>query len=208
MTFFLSSCTFFLAFTRGRWKKFAPTATKIFLSLWLLVQIFFNALFFHWRLGSPSKRLLSKLNIDHRSCPIANKNCVLLCRSNRVCYHEWGLRALITSWYPNCNGSHFGLPPSEIHRMTGLPPKIVWTMTYSHRPHQGSSNPNGVYSLKWRLTDRYLRWGTLAGPRPGRADADQWLSAGTAHLGFPALLSVPHLLSREIKMNRRQAWTL
>ena len=58
-------------------------------------------------------------------------------------------------------------------------------------------------ALKWRLTDRYLRWGTLAGPRPGRADADQWLSAGTAHLGFPALLSVPHLLSREIKMNRR-----
>ena len=64
---------------------------------------------------------------------------------------------------------------------------------------------NGVYSLKWRLTDRYLRWGTLAGPRPGQADADQWLSAGTAHLGFPALLSVPHLLSREIKMNRRHS---
>ena len=41
----------------------------------------------------------------------------------------------ITSWYPVFNGSHFGLPPSEIHRMTGLPPKIVWTMTYSHRPH-------------------------------------------------------------------------
>ena len=41
----------------------------------------------------------------------------------------------ITLWYPNFNGSHFGLPPSEITRMTGLPPKIVWTMTYSHRPH-------------------------------------------------------------------------
>ena len=41
----------------------------------------------------------------------------------------------ITSWYPNFNGSHFDLPPSEIHRMTGLPPKIAWTMTYSHRPH-------------------------------------------------------------------------
>ena len=27
----------------------------------------------------------------------------------------------ITSWYSNFNGSHFGLPPSEIHRMTGLP---------------------------------------------------------------------------------------
>ena len=31
----------------------------------------------------------------------------------------------ITSRYPKFNGSHFGLPPSEIHRMTGLPPKIV-----------------------------------------------------------------------------------
>ena len=41
----------------------------------------------------------------------------------------------ITSWYPNFNGSLFDLPPSEIQRMTGLPPKIVWTMTYSHRPH-------------------------------------------------------------------------
>ena len=39
----------------------------------------------------------------------------------------------ITSWYPSFNGSHFGLPPSEIHRMTGLPPQTVWTMTYSHR---------------------------------------------------------------------------
>ena len=41
----------------------------------------------------------------------------------------------ITSWYPNFNGSHFGLPPSEIHKMTRLPPKIVWTIAYSHRPH-------------------------------------------------------------------------
>ena len=43
-------------------------------------------------------------------------------------------RVHVTSWYPNFSGSHFGLPPSEIHRMTGLPPKIVWTMTYSPGP--------------------------------------------------------------------------
>ena len=51
---------------------------------------------------------------------------------NTALRNRWGLCA-ITSWYPNFNGSHFGLPPSEIHRMTGLrmPPKIVWTMTYS-----------------------------------------------------------------------------
>ena len=41
----------------------------------------------------------------------------------------------IPSWYPTFNGSHFDLPPSEIHRMTGLPPKITCTMTYWHRPH-------------------------------------------------------------------------
>ena len=49
-------------------------------------------------------------------------------------FPTWMGLVRITSWYPNFNGSHFGLPPSEIHRMTGLPPKIVWTMTYSHRP--------------------------------------------------------------------------
>ena len=36
---------------------------------------------------------------------------------------------------------------------------------------------NGVYSLKWRLTDRYPRWGTLACPRLGRAEADQCKSS-------------------------------
>ena len=41
----------------------------------------------------------------------------------------------ITSWYPTINGSHFGLPPSSIHKMTGLGGKMVWTMTYAHRPH-------------------------------------------------------------------------
>ena len=50
------------------------------------------------------------------------------------CLCQMGL-VRITSWYPDFNGSHFGLPPSEIHRMTRLPPKIVWTMTYSHWPH-------------------------------------------------------------------------
>ena len=52
----------------------------------------------------------------------------------------------ITSSYPNFNGSHFGLPPSEINRMTGLPPKIVWTMTYSHRPHCNKMDSLGLTS--------------------------------------------------------------
>ena len=45
------------------------------------------------------------------------------------------------------------------------------------------------------------------GPRSRRSVQIEWISAGTVHLGFPALLSAPppppHLLSREIKMNRR-----
>ena len=43
----------------------------------------------------------------------------------------------------------------------------------------------------------------VAGPGRGRSVQIEWISAGTAHLGFPTLWSVPHLLSREIKMNRR-----
>ena len=74
-------------------------------------------------------------------------------------------------------------------------------------PRRTKAVINGVYSLKWRLTDRYLRWGTLAHPRLGRVEADQCksseLPAWTAHLGFPALLGVPHLFAREIMMNRR-----
>ena len=54
---------------------------------------------------------------------------------------------------------------------------------------------NGVYSLKWRLTDRYLRWGTLAGPRPGRADADQCKSSDVLQelriSGFPRFWASP-----------------
>ena len=35
------------------------------------------------------------------------------------------------AWYPEFNGSHFGLPPSSIKRMTGVHVggKMVWTMT-------------------------------------------------------------------------------
>ena len=40
-----------------------------------------------------------------------------------------------------------------------------------------SRQTNGVYSLKWRLTDRYLRWGTLADPRPGRGHGDKCKSS-------------------------------
>ena len=36
--------------------------------------------------------------------------------------------------YPKFNGSHFCLPSSSIHKMTGLGGKMVWTLTNAHRP--------------------------------------------------------------------------
>ena len=52
---------------------------------------------------------------------------------------------LFKSWFPNCNGSRFGLPPSSICKMsTGLGGKIVWTMTYAHKPHMHSKQ-NSVF---------------------------------------------------------------
>ena len=50
--------------------------------------------------------------------------------------NEWRMGLVrITSWYPEFNGSHFGLPPSSIHQMTGLGGKMVWTMMFLHIPH-------------------------------------------------------------------------
>ena len=71
-----------------------------------------------------------------------------------------------------------------------------------------SRQTNGVYSFKWRLTDRYLRWGTLADPRPGRGHGDKCKSSEFLRelriSGFPRFWEhVHHLLSREIMMNRR-----
>ena len=79
------------------------------------------------------------------------------------------------------------------------------------RDWMGGAKPkmyNGVYSLKWRLTDRYLRWGSLAHPRPSRAEANRVNFC----MNCPSRVSPrfwvpppppPHLLTREIIMNRR-----
>ena len=72
----------------------------------------------------------------------------------------------------------------------------------------GNVEKNGVYWLIKMATDwQVSEVGDTRTPaaEPGRRRSVQieWLSAWTAHLGFPALLSVPHLLAREIKMNRR-----
>ena len=88
----------------------------------------------------------------------------------------------------------------------------VWSSTLTAQCERrvcskAPGSQNGVYSLKWRLTDRYLRWGTLAGPRPGRADADHCKSSDFLQelriSGFPRFWVSPTCISREIKMNRR-----
>ena len=55
-----------------------------------------------------------------------------------------------TSCYPKLNGSHFGLPPSSIHRMTALGGNFVWAMTYSHRPnHDATAQKLGFTQVIW-----------------------------------------------------------
>ena len=56
-----------------------------------------------------------------------------------ICRNVWNGRGGggggITSWYPKFNGSHFDLPASFIHRVTGLGGNFLWTMSSVHRPH-------------------------------------------------------------------------
>ena len=59
----------------------------------------------------------------------------------------------------------------------------------------------------WQVSEVGDTCTPAAGPGRGRAVQIEWISAWTAHLGFPALLSVPHLLVREIMMNRRHCKT-
>ena len=72
-----------------------------------------------------------------------------------------------------------------------------------------------TYRIKWHL---FIKMATdwqasevgdtctpAAEPGRGRSVQIKWISAWTAHLGFPALLSVSHLLAREIILNRRHS---
>ena len=61
---------------------------------------------------------------------------------------------------------------------------------------------NDIYSLKWRLTDRYLRWGTLTHPRPGRAEINQCKLSEFLHelriSGFPCFGVSPTCLRAKL----------
>ena len=56
------------------------------------------------------------------------------CQSPLFTLYRIGL-VRITSWHQKFSGSHFALPLSFIHRITGPGGKMVWTMMYSHKPH-------------------------------------------------------------------------
>ena len=55
----------------------------------------------------------------------------------------------------------------------------------------------------WQVSEVEDTCRPAAGLGSWRSVQIEWISAWTAHLGFPALLSVPHLLARKIKMNGR-----
>ena len=57
---------------------------------------------------------------------------LLLFSLNNLSRNRMGL-VCITSWNPKFNRSHFGVPPSAIHRVTGLGGNFEWTMTYVYR---------------------------------------------------------------------------
>ena len=69
-----------------------------------------------------SKKIRDSLKIDQPGC------------ETRVTMQPMG-RVRITSWYPNFIGSYLARHPARSTEWNGLPPKIVWTMTYWLRPH-------------------------------------------------------------------------
>ena len=64
-------------------------------------------------------------------------------------------------------------------------------------------DPNGVYSSKWQLTDKYLSWGTLADLRPGGDHSDQCNLSEILHAlrisGFTRFLVLPTSLSAKLR---------
>ena len=55
------------------------------------------------------------------------------CYSN-FCRSCLQVTVCITSWYPNSNGSHFGLPPNSVHRMVSLEPGPTWLLIRTGSP--------------------------------------------------------------------------
>ena len=54
---------------------------------------------------------------------------------NNLSRNRMGLVHITRCMYSKFNRSHFDLPPSSIHRMTGLGGNFMWTMTYVYRSY-------------------------------------------------------------------------
>ena len=93
---------------------------------------------------------------------------------------EDGQNLSVWLWFFCLSLSSLGLSLCQCLFLSLSFPFFAISFFLSKRQREGrrfAYNTNGVFSLKWRLTDRYLRRGTLAGLRPGRADANQCKSS-------------------------------
>ena len=144
------------------------------------------------------KKLTRKKTDNHLPCVVSR-----LKHSTRLMVSSWASKH--TFRLPDIINSQI----NSLHGDRRKPFQWVWVMVQFLTWTAGAH----YFQLEWRL---FIKMATdwqvsevgdtrtpAAGPGRGRAVQIEWISAWTAHLGFPALLSVPHLLAREIKMNRR-----
>ena len=115
-----------------------PVATfTIYYSFQRFFQILktFVCVLCHPRMRCSQNVALPKKTSNSNQATAPSSEAMLPPRRSQYCNSiQWG-PVRITSWHPEFNGSHFGLPPSPAHKMTGLGGKMVWTITYTHR-HQ------------------------------------------------------------------------
>ena len=109
-------------------------------------------------------RILPKLYFQLLSLCLSFRSCVSTSIQPQSVSSDmsiWMGCVRITSWYPNFNGSHFGLPPSEIHRMTGLGGKKVIPQN------------DGKWREQWCIHTGHIPWRIPVSLRWSRVDSDE-----------------------------------
>ena len=132
----LSCCTVTIQSIHMPWMPLTETTHTFSMTKWPM-----NA-----QVSPTKKQLFHKFRKITRtigkSCTATSAISVTTCKGcpldicNTRC--QWRLWTFVMSWSPKFNGSHFGLPPSSIHRTTGLGGNFVQTthgVWYSHRLH-------------------------------------------------------------------------
>ena len=129
---------------------------------------------------------------------------------SRKSYILWWVKLTMadSSWYSrhNCKLPHMGLNAAVSRWSVIFGSHFVWGKIMAATREGRGKRQWGLFikmATDWEVSEVGDTCRPAAGPGRGRSVQIEWISAGTAHLGFPALWSVPHLLSREIKMNRR-----